>query len=62
VSKVFGKFRSFDYEDDFDFQPRKKKKNIQKTSRKKSGYEDYDYFQGYEDYQKPARKKARHFN
>jgi hypothetical protein len=62
VSKVFGKFRNFDYEEDFDFLPRKKKKNEQRSLKKKSNYEDYDYFQGYEDYQKPARKKARHIN
>ena len=60
MSKVLGKFRNYDYEEGADFQPRKKKKYEQKSSRKKSNYEDYD-FRGYEDYQKPARKKDRHF-
>jgi hypothetical protein len=59
VSKVFGKFRNSDYEEELEFHSSKKKKNQQKTSRKKSNYEDYDYFQGSEDYQKSARKKSK---
>jgi hypothetical protein len=61
VSKFSGKFRNYEEDDNFNFQPRKKKKE-QKTIRKKSNYDDYDYFMGNEDYQKPARKKARQFS
>jgi len=60
VSKFSGKFRNYEEDDNFNFQPRKKNKE-QKTTRKKSNYDDYDYFMGNEDYQKPARKKARQF-
>jgi hypothetical protein len=60
VSKFSGKFRNYEEDDNFNFQPRKKKKE-QKNIRKKSNYDDYDYFMGNEDYQKPARRKARQF-
>lgn len=60
MSKFSGKFRNYEEDDNFNFQPRKKNKE-QKTTRKKSNYDDYDYFMGNEDYQKPARKKARQF-
>jgi hypothetical protein len=60
VSKFSGKFRNYEEDENFNFQPRKKNKE-QKTTRKKSNYDDYDYFMGNEDYQKPARKKARQF-
>ena len=61
MSKFSGKFRNYDDDEHFNFQPRKKKRDQQKTTRKKSNYDDYDYFTGFEDYQKPARRKARHF-
>jgi hypothetical protein len=60
VSKFSGKFRNYEEDENSNFQPRKKKKE-QKIIRKKSNYDDYDYFMGNEDYQKPARKKARQF-
>ena len=60
MSKFSGKFRNYEEDENFNFQPRKKNKE-QKTTRKKSNYDDYDYFMGNEDYQKPARKKARQF-
>ncbi len=61
MSKFSGKFRNYDDDDNFNFQSRKKKKEQQKTTRKKSNYDDYDYFMGNEDYQKPGRRKARQF-
>ena len=60
MSKFSGKFRNYEEDENFNFQPRKKKKE-QKIIRKKSNYDDYDYFMSNEDYQKPARKKARQF-
>lgn len=60
MSKFSGKFRNYEEDENSNFQPRKKKKE-QKIIRKKSNYDDYDYFMGNEDYQKPARKKARQF-
>ena len=60
MSKFSGKFRNYEEDENFNFQPRKKNKE-QKTTRKKSNYDDYDYFMGNEDYKKPARRKARQF-
>jgi hypothetical protein len=60
VSKFSGKFRNYEEDENFNFQPRKKNKE-QKTTRKKSNYDDYDYFMGNEDYQKSGRRKARQF-
>lgn len=62
MSKFSGKFRDYDYEDEYTFETRKKKRNQQKAPRRKSYFEDDDYFRGYEDYQKPTRRKARHFD
>ena len=62
MSKFSGKFRNYDYDEEYGFETRKKKRNQIKTPRKKSYYEDDDYFRGYDDYQKPARKKARYFS
>lgn len=61
MSKFSGKFRYYDDEEDYGYGTRKNKKSQQKSPRKKSYFEGDDYFRGYEDYQKPTRKKARHF-
>jgi hypothetical protein len=61
VSKFSGKFRNYDDDENANFQPRKKKRDQQKTTRSKSNYDDYDYFMGNEDYQKSGRRKAKQF-
>lgn len=63
MSKFFGKFRNYDDDENYNFHSKKKKRDQQKITRKKSNYnDDYDYYGGYDDYQKPARRKARHFD
>ena len=62
MSKFSGKFRDYDYEEEYEFTTRKKKKDNHKSPRKKSYFEDDEYFRGYEEYQKPARRKSRHYN
>ena len=61
MSKFSGKFRNYDDDENFNFKTRKKKKDQQKTTRNVSNYDNYDLFTGYEDYQKPARRKAKQF-
>ena len=61
MSKFSGKFRNYDDDENFNFKSRKKKKDQQKTTRSRSNYDNYDIFTGYEDYQKPARRKSKQF-
>lgn len=60
MSKFFGKFSDYD-DEEMNFQPKRKKRDQQKIVRKKSKFDDYDYLTSYDEYQKPARKKARQF-
>jgi hypothetical protein len=65
VSKILSKYRNsedfYDYEESVGFQPRKKKREEQKSGRKKSNSEDYDYFASYENSQKTTKRKVKHF-
>ena len=61
MSKFSGKFRNYDDDENFNFKSRKKNKDQQKFTRNVSNYDNYDYFMGSEDYQKPGRRKARQF-
>lgn len=66
MSKILGKYRNsedfYEYDESLNFQPRKKKREEQKSGRKKSNSEDYDYFSGYENSQKTSRRKVKQFS
>lgn len=64
MSKFVAKFRkNADYNDDYDFSPKRKRSGKHDPSKKLTNY-DYDRLMQEDElhYEKPARRKVRHFS